>query len=177
MAPSQQRNSKLIPFLKKVATILTTVGFLAAAVFLAVGVLLPANAAPANTATDVQPSLLLALDKPQAPLPKLRLSQMPSTVDAEDAMAAIVNQHLTTELNNWTYTASAFTDIINGFDSIIKNFFSLQITLVKNEMYFWTGVLQSVGLNSLAQQYVAALNDLTLALSSLFATAPISPHS
>jgi hypothetical protein len=168
----------LIPSLKKAATTLTTVGFFAAAVFLAGGLWLPANAAPASTATDVQTSLLLVLDKPQAPLPKLRLPPVSATeAEERDALTAIVNQDLTTELNNWTYTASAFANIINGFDSIIKNMFTLQISLVRNEIYFWTGLLQSLGLNSLAQQYVTALNDITLALNALFSTAPISPHS
>jgi hypothetical protein len=163
--------------MKKIATILATVGFFAATVFLAVGLWQSANAAPSSTATDVQPSLL-ALDTPRPPLPKLRLSQVATTADEEgDPVAAIVNQDLATELNNWTYTLSAFGDIINGFDSIVKNLFTLQISLVRNEMFFWTGFLQNNGLNSLAQQYVAAMQDLSLALGALFGPATVSPHS
>jgi hypothetical protein len=178
MAPSEQYKRSLMPSLKKTVTIVTTAGFFAAAFFLAAGLWLPANAAPATTATD-EPSLLLALDTPNRPVPKLRLPDVSARADEEgDTVATIVNQDLATELNNWTYTLSTFANIINGYDSLIKNFFSLQITLVRNEMFFWTGVLQNVGLNDLAQQYVAALNDITLALNALFATgAPVSPHS
>jgi len=177
MAPSLSSKRNLIRPVKRTVTILTTVVFLAATAFLAVGLWLPANAAPSTSATDVQASLL-ALDKPHAPLPKLRLPQPSISADEEgEMMAAIVNRDLATELNDWTYTQSAFTDIINGFDSLFRITFSLQTTLVRNEIYFWTGILQNAGLNSLAQQYVAALLDLGLALNALFATGPISPHS
>jgi hypothetical protein len=181
MAPSQQFKRKLILSLRKIATVFATAGFFAAALFLAAGLLLPASAAPSSTAMDVEPSLLLALDKPHAPLPKLHLPPVSATPEEErDMMAAIINQDLATELNNWTYTVSVFGHIINGYDGILVNFFSLQISIVRNEIYFYTGLLQSVGLNSLAQQYVAALGFIADALSALFGPAvspAVSPHS
>jgi hypothetical protein len=172
MATLERCNSKLIPSLKKAATTLIAVGFFAATLFLAVGLWLPANAAPASTATEVQSSLLLALDKPQAPLPKLRLAQMSSTVDqAEDTTAAIVSQDLATELNDWTYTASGLGSIVSIFDSVVKTIFAIELNLIKSELSFWAGVLQIAGLPN--QQYLNAIAFIQDAINALFA--PISP--
>jgi hypothetical protein len=174
MATLEQIDGKLMPSLKKAATILTMAGFCAAAAFLAFALWMPANAATSSTAMDSQSSLLLALDKPTPPLPKLRLSQPSTTVEEEgDMMAALASRDLASELNNWTYTASGLSGIVSVFDSAIKQLFALQLNLIKSEMSFWAGVLQIAGLPN--QQYLNAINFIQDAINALFA--PISPHS
>lgn len=108
MPTSKRNNGWLLPVLKKAATVLTTTGFFAAAVFLALILWLPGNDAPASTAVDVQPSLLLALDKPERPAPKVHLRELLSLTDEEVEMAAnLPSPDLATELNSWTYTQGA----------------------------------------------------------------------
>jgi hypothetical protein len=174
MATLERCNGILIPSLKKAATIITVGGFFAAAVFLAVGLLLPANAAALSTATDLQSSQLLALDTPHPPLPKLRLSQTATTADEEgEMMAALVSQDLTSELNNWTYTASALSGPVSIFNSFLTVFFSIEINFLKAELGFWAGVLQIAGLPN--SNYLAAINFLQQALTAL--NSPASPSS
>jgi len=172
MATQERCNGKPIPSLKKAASILMVTGFFAAAVFLAVGLWLPANASPSTTTTEVQTSMLLALDKPQPPTPKLRLPQVSTTAEEDgDRMAAIVSQDLGSELNDWTYTASGLGSIVSIFDSVLKVVFSLELNLIRAEMSFWAGILQIAGLPN--QNYLNAIQFITDAISAL--NAPISP--
>jgi len=115
MAELERSNGKVSPMLKKAATLFTTTGFFAAVVFLAAVLWLPANAAPSSTAMDVQPSLLLALDKPEPPAPKPHVRDLPSLADEEVESSVLAPQDLVTELNDWTYTQSNGIDQLFGF--------------------------------------------------------------
>lgn len=110
MAEPERSNGKLRAGLTKVVAIFATTAFFASAVFLVALFWLPSNAQSASTALDVQPSLLLALGKPQAPAPKTHLRDLPSLTDEESESSVLAPQDLVTELNDWTYTQSSGID-------------------------------------------------------------------
>ncbi|MHB1426250.1 MAG: hypothetical protein ACYC3I_24050 [Gemmataceae bacterium] len=112
MATPERYQEMTTAVLKKAAAILTTTGFFAAAIFLAAILWMPANAAPSSTTLHVQPSMLLAFDKPQPPAPKLHLPDLPSLTDEDAAKTDLASVDLATELNSWTYTQSNNIDTL-----------------------------------------------------------------
>jgi hypothetical protein len=113
MAASDVRSGTLSVVFKKIASVFTVVSFLAAVVFF-VGILwLPESAASSSTDVDVQPSLLLALDKPQPPTPKIRVASLADEIrDTND----LASPDLASELNGWTYTQSSLASQIMAYN-------------------------------------------------------------
>jgi len=150
MAAVELRRTTASVLFKKTASIFTALSFVAAAVFL-VGVLwLPANAASASSEVDAQPTLLLTLDKPQPPAPKLRLASLAE--DLKD-LPALPSPDLATELNNWTFTqaevgASLFmlTGGLQFFLNAELHFIFVELTIFKAFAEFFAGIYQSLGL-------------------------------
>ncbi|MHB1426201.1 MAG: hypothetical protein ACYC3I_23805 [Gemmataceae bacterium] len=132
-----------IAVLKKAAAILTTIGFFAAAVFLAAILWMPAQAAPSNTVMEAESSLLFALDTPRRPTPKLHPRDLPTLTDNDmEMLADLPSPDLVTELNNWTYTQGNLgQDIFNFYAAVYQfiNAFERQLiynlaTLLKNDI-------------------------------------------
>lgn len=136
--------------LKKAASIVTATSFLAAAVFF-VGVLwLPANAASPSTEVEVQPSLLLALDTPQAPAAKVRVA---SLADEVREVGDIASPDLASELNGWTYTQGNFTDQIIQYNMAqyqliyrneLNNLYT-EVALLRNTALLYQTLLTDLG--------------------------------
>lgn len=157
---------------KTTAALFTTIGFLAAAVFLVAVLWLPADAASTSSKVDVQPTLLLDIDKPKRPAPKLRLASL-----AEDVkeMPDRPSPELATELNSWTFTqgnlgqqlgsyfAAQFA-LIERFElhalytqvSLLLNFFRLESMILHD-----FGLPVPVGLTGVINQLSSVQNSLS----------------
>ncbi|MHB1426573.1 MAG: hypothetical protein ACYC3I_25715 [Gemmataceae bacterium] len=141
--------------MKKAATLLTATGFFAAAVFLAFVLWSPANAAPSSTVIDVEPSLLLALDKPRPPAPKLHPRDLPTVTDDDmEMLANLPSPDLVTELNNWTYTQGNLgQDIFNFYAAAYQFIVTFERQAIYNIATLLNGELMSLqsflyGINS-----------------------------
>jgi hypothetical protein len=150
MAASELRRTTASVVFKKTASIATAISFLAAAVFL-VGVLwTPANAASSSAEVDVQPTLLLALDKPQPPAPKLRLASL--TQDLKEIPDDLPSPELATELNNWTFTANnsvglglfLYTGVLQFQTNVILHGLFVELTFLKAFLQFEAGLFQQL---------------------------------
>lgn len=152
MAASELRRTTVSVLFKKTASIFTALSFVAAAVFLVAVLWLPANAASSSSAVDSQPSLLLTLDKPQTPAPKLNPNRLPSFTDDEKALVEAGSPDLVTELNNWTYTQSPVSALFTNF--VAQQFFFtnalhflyVEVSWLKAFALFDQSIYQSLGL-------------------------------
>jgi hypothetical protein len=158
--------------LKRAATLLTTTGFFAAAIFLAALVWRPAHAAPASAAGEVEQSVLLALDTPQRPSPKVHLPD-PSQMTDEDRelLANLPAPDLATELNSWTYTASPTQILLASLTGYVDSFFQLARGNIGGFLYYQVYSIlelayfgQALGL-PIPSSFTAALASLTSTLS------------
>jgi hypothetical protein len=154
-----------IAVLKKTAAILSTTGFFAAALFLAADLYSSANAAPTSTQIDVEPSLLLALDKPQRPAHKLHLPDVASLTDDElQILAHLPAPDLTAELNGWTYTqAGLFQDFLNFGNAL----FQYEVALVRQQICNALGwIITGLSIFNIGGILSPLINELTMIQNS-----------
>jgi hypothetical protein len=167
MTTSEPSNGLASVLFKTAASLVTVTGFIAAAVFFVAFLWRPVNAAPSTTTMDVQPSLLLALDKPQPSAPKPQLPLLPSLADEERETAVVASSELVTELNNWTYTQSNLANQVFSFAiaqaQIWQRFqgqaFYAQNALLLNRALLFQTILNDFGISSpfLLSWYIGVL--------------------